>query len=195
MESDHASSAAAAEGQRPGAPGDWITIWNGRDLQGWKMSGPGRFVVENGTLKAEGGMGLLWYAGRPFTDFVFDLEWKVTRPEDNSGVFIRFPDPGKDPWVAVNNGYEIQICDSEKPQHNTGSIYSFQAPTEVPTNPPGQWNRMEITVRGQDYQVAVNGKTVNHYQGERSRSGYVGIQNHDDGSPVRFRNLRVKILD
>jgi len=167
------------------------TLWNGGPLDGWKMAGPGAFVIEDGTLKATGGMGLLWYAVESYEDFRLELEWSVEEPGDNSGVFVRFPDPGDDPWVAVNEGYEIQICDATSPKHRTGSVYSFGASSHVPTKPPGEWNHYSIEVVGQNYTVRVNGETVNRFLGFRSAKGYVGLQNHDDGSPVRFRNIRV----
>ena len=40
---------------------DFRPIFNGKDLTGWKMTGPGRFVIENGMMKTEGGMGLIYY--------------------------------------------------------------------------------------------------------------------------------------
>ena len=98
------------------------------------------------------------------------------------------------PWSAVDGGYEIQICDSEGPEHNTGSVYSFQAPTKVPTNPPGEWNRYRIEAKGQKYTIWINGEKVNEYEGNRATEGFVGLQNHDDTSHVRFRNLRVTEL-
>jgi len=39
----------------------WTQLFNGKDLDGWEMTGPGRFVVEDGMMKTEGGMGLLYY--------------------------------------------------------------------------------------------------------------------------------------
>lgn len=171
---------------------EWITLWDGGDLSGWKQAGPGEFVVEGGALRATGGMGLLWYAQQDFANFILRLEWQVADAGDNSGVFVRFPDPGDDPWVAVNEGYEIQICDTAEPQHNTGSVYSFQEASAIPTKPAGAWNLLEITGVGQHYIVKVNGKTVNRFTGDRNARGYVGLQNHDDDSPVRFRNIRAR---
>ena len=168
-------------------------LWNGGDPleQGWRMAGPGAFVVDGDSIKATGGMGLLWYAGKDYVNFRLELEWQVVDAGNNSGVFVRFPDPGDDPWIAVNEGYELQICDTAGDQHNTGSIYSFQGPTSVPTKAVGEWNHYSITVIGQEYVLQVNGVTVNRYTGERSARGYIGLQNHDDTSPVRFRNIRV----
>ena len=170
----------------------WTLLTDGSSLEGWQMAGPGAFVVEDGSLKATGGMGLLWFSEASFKDFELSFEWKVADPANNSGVFVRFPDPGDDPWVAVHEGYEIQICDTAPKKHNTGSVYSFQAPSSVPTQPTGAWNTMVIRVVGQDYTVTVNGTEVTRFTGDRSTEGFVGLQNHDDESPVRFRNIRAR---
>ncbi len=160
------------------------------DLSGWKMAGPGGFDVEGDSLTSRGGMGLLWHE-QPLKDFLLLLDWKVARREDNAGVFLRFPDPGNDPWVAVNKGYEVQICDTGDPKHRTGSIYDFQDSTSGPTGEPGTWNHMEILAVGSRYEVRVNGRTVNRFAGDRSPEGFVGLQNHDEASRVSFRNVRV----
>src|SRR5262245_33469675 len=128
-------------------------LFNGVDLDGWAQSGPGRFTVENGELVSHGGMGMLWYERRAFRDFALELEWKVARKEDNSGVFVRFPMPVT-PWSPVEQGYEIQICDAAEGKQVTGSVYSYQAPSSVPTKPPGAWNRMRIEARGQQYVIS-----------------------------------------
>src|SRR6185436_16451623 len=168
-------------------------LFDGKSMDGWAMSGPGKFTLENGELVASGGMGLLWYERRKFRDFALELEWKVSRKEDNSGVFVRFPAPAN-PWTAVNDGYEIQICDADPPKHNTGSVYSFQASTKIPTKPVGEWNKYRIEVRGQKYTIFVNGEKVNEFEGNRSIEGFVGLQNHDDNSKVRFRSIRARAL-
>jgi hypothetical protein len=55
---------APALAQAPGgaAPSDWRPLFDGKTLDGWEHVGPGRFVVEGGQLRTEGGMGLLWYS-------------------------------------------------------------------------------------------------------------------------------------
>jgi type 1 glutamine amidotransferase len=177
----------------PGPDGSYV-LWNGKDLEGWSQAGPGRFAVRDGALESEGGMGLLWYRERRFRDFVLTLEWQVSRPEDNSGIFLRFPRIPLDPWDAVKEGYEVQICGSGGPRHRTGAIYDFAPATEDAALPPGEWNRYEITVRGQEYQVVLNGHEVCRFTGERGREGFIGLQNHDGESRVRFRGLRVREL-
>lgn len=175
------------------APNKVINLWTGEDSQlaNWQMAGPGEFVHDGNTVYPRGGMGLYWYNAQDFKDFELELEWQVTDVSNNSGVFVRFPNPGNDPWVAVNEGYEIQICDTLGPKHNTGSVYSFQTATHIPTKPQGEWNKYLIRVVGQQYTISINGELVNSYTGDRSERGYIGMQNHDDGSPVRYRNIRV----
>ena len=174
---------------------NWRELTDGSHLEGWQMAGPGNFVIEDNSLMATGGMGLLWYSNESFEDFELSLEWKVASAANNSGVFVRFPNPGNDPWVAVNKGYEIQICDTAAEKHNTGSVYSFKAPSAIPTKPVGEWNIMIIQVVGQEYVVKVNGTEVCRYTGDRSTEGFVGLQNHDDESPVRYRNIRARAIN
>ena len=87
-------------------------IFNGKDLIGWKHVGSGRFVVEDGLLHPEGGVGLLWFNGGKVADAVVRVAYRVEKKTDNSGVFIRIPDPPEDPWMPVNKGLEVQINDA-----------------------------------------------------------------------------------
>jgi hypothetical protein len=173
------------------------SLFNGYSLVPWRMAGPPGFSVVDGTLEAHGGMGLLWYPERQFGDFVLRLEWMVHRPEDNSGVFLRFPDPDDDPWIAVNQGYEVQIHDEGRDDQHTGAIYEVAKPIPYTPKPVGEWNSMEVQVVGQRYVVILNGDLVNDFTGagDRGLEGFVGLQNHDDQSRVRFRNVRIKSLE
>ena len=173
----------------------WMHLFNGRDQEGWTHCGPGRFDIEEGALKSIDGMGLLWYDRRSFKDFTLSVEWKVGRKEDNSGIFIRFPDPPADEWEPVSTGYEIQICDAAGSKHSTGAVYSFQGPSHIASKPVGEWNLFEITVIGQSYSVKLNGEEiVTGYKGDRGEEGYIGLQNHDPKALVYYRNIKVKEL-
>jgi type 1 glutamine amidotransferase len=159
---------------------------------GWKQAGPGGFKLDNGVATAYGGMGLWYYAPTPYKDFVLRLQYRQAKPSANSGVFVRFPRVDGDPMIPVNEGYEIQIYSDQPSKNSTGAIYSFQVPTAVPQKPAGEWNDLEIKAVGTQYTVALNGKVINTYTGERSREGLVGLQNH--GDEVSFRNVRIKEL-
>jgi len=187
---------------------DWKQLFDGKDLNGWQMVGPGRFVVENGMLKTEGGMGLLWYTGQTFGHSTIRVVFKTASPNANSGVYIRFPEPPKDPWYAVHNGYEVQIDAGGDEWHCTGSLYSLSKVTKRNQKPAGEWNTMDITIDGQKTTVKLNGEVVNTFvgnqpvperhawyepvRGPRPDSGYIGLQNHDRTSTVYFKEVAVK---
>src|SRR6185295_1592957 len=153
-------------------------------LKQWRQCGPGRFVVTNGVATGEGGMGLWWYAGRQFTNFVLRGEFVQEQEIADSGVFVRFPDPGNDPWMAVRQGHEMEIGDPhpKDPTWRTGSIYPFAASEKANTKPLGQWNRYEIVCAGQVYEVRINDVVVTRWTDPKHRTdhGYIGLQNYDD---------------
>jgi hypothetical protein len=173
---------------------NFTSIFDGKTLNGWKMAGEGKFVLleSDAALQSEGGMGLLWYSEKIYKNFILKLEWKASDESDNSGVFVRFPDPDDNPNTAVRKGYEIQIDDNATDSiHQTGAIYDFAAPSGIVSD-PGQWNSMEIQARDQSYTVIMNGEKVTEFTGSRSTEGYVGLQAHDDNSKVLFRNIIIK---
>src|SRR6266852_9583660 len=181
---------------------EWKPLFDGKDLDGWQMVGPGRFVVENGMLKTEGGMGLLWYTGQTFGNTTVRVVFKTASPNANSGVYIRFPEKPKDPWYAVHNGYEVQIDAGGDEWHCTGAIYSLSKVTLKNQKPAGEWNTMDVELRGQKTIVILNGKKVNEFVGDqpvpprkqwfepvrgpRPDSGYIGLQNHNPRDTVYF---------
>jgi hypothetical protein len=175
--------------------GNFVSIFDGKTLNGWKMAGDGRFVIieSDAALQSDKGGGLLWYSEKEFKNFSLKLDWKVSDKGDNSGVFARFPDPGDNPNIAVREGYEVQIdARVDDGIHQTGAIYDFAAPSKIVSKPPGQWNTMEIQTLGQSYTVIINGQKVTEFTGSRMIEGHIGLQAHDDKSKVSFRNIMIK---
>lgn len=184
-----------------------LRLFNGKDLSGWTMTGPGSFVVEKGQLKTAGGMGLLYYDREAFGNCRIRVVFRTASARDNSGVFIRLPEKPRDPWYGVHNGYEVQIDAGGDEWHATGSLYSLAKTTPGHQKPAGKWNTMEIELRGQTTTVFLNGAKVNEFRGDqpvperkqwfepvrgpRPDSGYVGLQNHDGKSTVYFREISV----
>ena len=194
---EHKNNKNLVIAESPAATNDHInftSIFDGKTLNSWKMAGEGKFVIaeSDAALQSEGGMGLLWYSVSKYKNFILKLEWKASDENDNSGVFVRFPDPDDSPNNAVREGYEIQIDDNATDSiHQTGAIYDFAAPSGIVSD-PGQWNSMEIQARDQSYTVIMNGEKVTEFTGSRSTEGYVGLQAHDDNSKVLFRNIIIK---
>jgi hypothetical protein len=118
-------------------------LFNGHGLKGWTMAGGGGFRVVDGALESfnDGSeLGLLWSHKPTPANYILRLEWRVFRPQDNSGVFVRFPDPESKgynipAWVAVHFGFEVQIDEFGQPDaaaiHKTGAIYNEPGQTEV----------------------------------------------------------------
>ncbi len=185
-------------------------LFNGRDLTGWEMVGGGSFRVEDGLLITESGMGLLWYAGSTFGNATIRVVYRVSRPEDNSGVFVRIADKPPDAWYAVHHGYEVQILATGDELHRTGGIYSMTAAPENVQKPPQEWNVMDISLDGSRIVVTLNDTLVTTLdpaepvpprqfdyepeRGPRPESGYIGLQNHDADSVVAFREVSVTPL-
>ncbi len=176
----------------------YTALYNG-STTGWSQAGPGAFTNTDATLTSTGGLGLLWYSQRQFTDYSLKLDWKLAG-DDNSGVFLGFP-PSGDPWSAVDNGYEVQIDATDAADRTTGAVYGFQsadlASRDAALNPPGEWNTYELLVEGERLQVFLNGTKINDFTNTdpaRSLAGHIGLQNHGDGDEAAFRNVRIREL-
>ncbi|MEV4490061.1 ThuA domain-containing protein [Micromonospora coxensis] len=176
----------------------YTTLYNG-STTGWSQAGPGSFTNADATLTSVGGLGLLWYSAKQFTNYSLKLDWKLAG-DDNSGVFIGFP-PSSDPSSAINNGYEVQIDATDTADRTTGAVYTFKsadiAARDAALNPPGEWNTYELLVEGERLQVFLNGAKINDFTNTnpvRSLAGHIGIQNHGTGDDVSFRNIRIKEL-
>jgi hypothetical protein len=174
--------------------GKETVLFDGKDTKGWKQCGPGSMEVVDGVLVSRGGMGLFWHE-KELINFVLTLDFKTSRKQDNSGVFVRFSNPGDDPFNAVKSGYEVQINDAAAGKHRTGAIYDVQESTELASKGPGEWNTLEIRCIDQNYTVKVNGRIVNQFKGEKAERGHIGLQNHDAKSTVAFRDVKVVELD
>ncbi|HKC95065.1 MAG TPA: family 16 glycoside hydrolase [Nitrospira sp.] len=202
------TAAAIAKTSLPVETG-FRTIGRG-GLDGWQMAGSGSFIeLGNNIIETIDGIGLLWYTREQFANFILRVDWRATYPDDNSGIFIRFPalgssDPANDWKLAVDQGYEIQIDDTGTnpdvnpptfgdPLHITGSVYKLAPATKVASRPLGQWNAYEIQAKGNDITVTLNGQLVSTLKnGNRPKQGYIGLQNHHFGSRVQFRNIRIQ---
>jgi hypothetical protein len=116
------------------------------------------------------------------------------------------------PWFAVHRGYEVQIMDAADPIHRTGAIYSLAPSTAVSEKPPGEWRTMIITLAGNRIFVDLDGKRLTSFDSEnpdvpprkqwyepkrepkRPEAGYIGLQNHDPGDIVWFKEISVRPL-
>jgi len=201
-------------------------LFNGKDLTGWvygrraggadHRTGKG-YQVENGVLfttKEDGGN---LFTEKQYADFVLRFEFKLTE-NANNGIGIRAPLEGD----AAYTGIEIQVLDDSGSQYRTlkpaqyhGSIYQMFPAKRGHQKPVGEWNSEEITVKGRQITVTLNGVTITdgHLDDVRDEAiltahrdlsrpegsrgiantrGHIGLLGH--GTRVEFRNIRIREL-
>jgi hypothetical protein len=183
----------------------WISLFNGKDLTGWKATGKMEvWGAEDGVLFVKGGGGGWLLTEKEFGNFELKLEFK-TEKMGNSGVALRTPDKG-DPAYA---GMEIQIIDDAnwkglQPWQLPGAIYDVQPPTKSAVKPFGQWNTMHIVCNGRKVAVTINGEKVvdanlddypqkfEKHPGLKREKGHVGFQSYN--VRCEFKNIFLKPL-
>ena len=115
------------------------------------------------------------------------------------------------PWFAVHRGFEVQIADGGDPAHGTGAIYSL-APRSGAEKKAGEWRTMIITLDGTRIFVDLDGTRVTSFDSaspnlpprkqwhepkrepKRPEKGFIGLQNHDPGDVVWFKEVSVRPL-
>ncbi len=204
-------------GELPTDAEGFTVLFDGQDLSGWQPAT--NWTVEDGVIalkdrsdRQEHNDNYLW-TKEQYGDFILDLEFKVAQGT-NSGVFLRTSDL-KDP---VYTGIEVQVTSArpDRPlsKNSIGGLYDLVAAKANALN-PDDWNRYTITCQGSQVSVKLNGQLVVDVDLDQwtevgknpdgtpnkftralkdfARSGYIGLQDH--GSPVWYRNIRVKRLD
>ena len=173
-------------------------LFNGQDIKGWVVMHGGEWTVDDGVLVGRSGTnwstnpeksGSWLRTAKEYKDFVLELEYSIS-PRGNSGVFFR-SDTAKNPAFT---GYEMQVTDDHGRQPgkgSTGALYDVVAAAKNMSKPSGEWNHARIEARGPLIRIWLNGEKIVEYEGSRRESGYIGLQNHDNRTTVKFRNIRV----
>lgn len=204
----HSAPAPASET----AAGDWIALFDGKTLEGWKAGENSEtFRVEDDMIVAHGPRSHLFYAGpvasHNFKNFELKAEVK-TAPKANSGIYFHtaFQQSG---WPT--KGYEVQINNTHpgsgdyRELKKTGSLYSVRNLFKSPVK-DNEWFTMYVRVEGRRIQIQVNDLLVVDYiepdkpirgsehTGSVLSQGTFALQGHDPESKVCFRNIFVKLL-
>jgi hypothetical protein len=116
------------------------------------------------------------------------------------------------PWYAVHHGFEVQIADGGDEFHRTGAIYSYAKAADLPEKPRDQFRTMLITLKGTQVLVDLDGKRVTEFDSTstdipprkqwheprrehvRPTHGYIGLQVHDPGDVVWFKEVSMRGL-
>lgn len=201
-EGAEARPAAAAQ---PKADADgFFTLFNGRNLDGWKANeNPQVFKVVDGTIVVNGPRAHLFYVGpvnhHEFKDFHFKAE-VMTMPNSNSGIYFhtKFQPDG---WPS--QGFEAQVNNTyTHDPKKTGGLYGIKDVMNTATVKDNEWFTYDIIVKGNHIEIKINGKTTAEWTqpadwksgGRQIGAGTFALQGHDPGSKVMYRNIKVKPL-
>src|SRR4051812_16236538 len=153
---------ALTSARADGPPDGFRTLFNGRDLTGWRVHGgdPAAWGAAGGVLTAKGTSHSWLLTEEEYDDFELRLEYRVSR-RANSGVLLRGIRTG-DPAAA---GMEVQIPDDDgyprfPPTQLTGAIHNVVPRSRRASRPVGEWNQMRITAKGRRVTVVLNGTQV-----------------------------------
>jgi hypothetical protein len=115
-------------------------------------------------------------------------------------------------WYPVHRGYEVQISEAGDEYHRTGSVYSLSKAAPLPKAQERGWRTMVITLKGAVVAVDVDSRHISTFDSEakdlplrkqwyepkrepkRPTTGYIGLQNHDPGDVVWFKEVSVRAL-
>jgi len=188
-------------------------LFNGTDLTGWEGNTQG-YTIKDGIMTCDpslGGKGDL-FTKEDYGNFIMRFEFRLT-PGANNGLAIRVPFNGH----AAYEGMELQILDHDSPRYtgwlkdyqHHGSIYGVVPAKTGFLKPVGEWNYQEVTAKGKQITIKLNGGTIvdadiekastpktidgQKHPGLLRESGRIGFAGH--GDRVEFRNLRIKSLD
>jgi Domain of Unknown Function (DUF1080) len=196
-----------------GAAGDWVSLFDGKTLNGWKPNeSAASWKVTDGCLTANGPRSHLFYAGpvrgAQFKNFELEAEVMLW-PGSNSGIYFHTAHQ-ESGWPA--KGFEVQLDNTHKGEgtyrehKKTGSLYGVrnQYKSFVRDN---EWFRVNILVRAKTIQVRVNEMLLVDYtepdqpmvaagdgRGRALSSGTFALQGHDPASKAAFRSVRVRPL-
>jgi HEAT repeat protein len=189
----------------------FVPLFNGTDMEGWNGNLTDYFAQEGMIVCQPSGLGSgNLYSNSEFSDFIMRFEFQLT-PGANNGLGIRTPTEGDAAYV----GMELQILDNEaaiyknlQPYQYHGSVYGVIPAVRGFLKPVGEWNFQEVQAIGNRIKVILNGEVIldgdikeaskngletadhRNHPGLLNPSGHIGFLGH--GSPLKFRNLRIK---
>jgi hypothetical protein len=175
------------------------SLFNGKDLTGWKIYGTEKWYVENGQLICESGpdkkYGYL-ATEKFYKNFDISVEF-LQESNGNSGLFFRSTIEG-----TKISGWQCEVAPE---RHDTGGIYESYgrgwlkqiADEKENILKPGEWNKLRLRVEGDRVQSWLNGEPMVDFTDEKigKANGSIALQIHDGGGiKVRWRNLVIEEL-
>jgi hypothetical protein len=186
-------------------PGEWVPLFNGKDLTGWNSVGSGKasWTYERGALvgRANGPIPGLLVTHRADYDHL-RLRAETMLSEGAKGWILLRCGPAED-GPGGYQSYGVRIGGTRDVPEATGALFltahlTAEAPlaaAPVFSRKSGEWFRLEIRAEGNRLRVLLDGKTAVDYTdtNETFTAGRLGLYCLGD-SVVRFRNMEVQEL-
>ena len=174
----------------------WITLVDGTaGLDNWNRVGDANWRAEDGAIVADKGKGGYLVSKNSYKNFQIRAEFWADHTT-NSGIFIRLSDPAK---ITSKNSYEVNIYDQRpEPAYGTGAIVDFAAVSPMP-KAGGKWNTFEITAKGSQLIVVLNGIQTVNFQNSQFAQGPFALQYGSGpkealGGPIKWRKVQIREL-
>ena len=163
------------------------SLFNGKDLTGFNVTGPAVWLVREGMIEAyqdpaKPGAGYLVSEYR-FRDFDLSLKFKMVPRNGNSGVIIRDASMGRETPDSI--GIEVQILDRPDVPNRTGSIMGLAASVDPKLLP--EWNDMRILAYREWIRVDLNGKMACEAKAPAVTEGAIALQCYGGRRNLRHR--------
>lgn len=187
-------------------------IFSGTDLAGWVNvnTAPTTWRVEGGMIRCSGKPTGLLRTTKQYENFVLELEWRHLETQGNAGLFV-WSDALTARGVPFSRSVEVQVMTGAEADWYTsdGDIFPIHGATMKPENPrpkggqrsyptekrmkpSPEWNHYRVECVNGSVSLAVNGKVVTRGSEVSPRQGYICLE--AEGSPIDFRNIRIKEL-
>jgi len=170
--------------------GEWVTVIDGaQGLDNWNRTGDANWRAEDGAIVADNGKVSYLVSKYIYRDFQIRAEF-YAETDTNSGIFIRCIDTQK---ISSATGYEVNIYDRRPEQdYSTGAIVNVAKVSPPIPKAGGRWNTFEITAKGPQMIVIMNGVKTAEGQDGKFANGRISIQ-YGTGV-VKFRKLEIRPL-
>ena len=176
----------------PDTGGGWTKLIDGASgLDNFNRTGEANWSAADGAIQAsQGGKDPAYLVTRTaYKDFMLRVEF-WSSDDANSGVFLRCQDPSK---ITDENCYEANIFDQRPdPTYGTGAIVKVaKAPDPMP-KAGGKWNTYEITARGTQLTLVLNGVKTVDVQDSKLASGPFALQ--WGRGTIKFRKVQIRAI-
>jgi hypothetical protein len=170
----------------------WVQLFDGKALGDWDTTGETNWRVEDGAIVADKRTSkdtAHLVSKTKYKDFMVYVEF-WSSDDANSGIFLRCQDPKT---ITDRNCYEANIFDQRKdPTYGTGGIVHFAETLNPMPKAGGKWNTYEITVKGRQITLMLNGQQTTQLHNGLFEEGFLTLQ-HGSGV-IKFRKVAIKPL-